>query len=287
MRGRDKFKKQTRARSMCDFCVQHGHGKRWYMSARNYSKELARSEKVRKFNETFFGRTDVRPGTTSFIPTGMPTQEEREKEEFRYRQFLHHQVINTEEAIAVIQFASEQTEESDQTVVLLPCICRYGAYGKDPDLSCYGLAFTHEYTRQFPKYAGGGHEYVSPQEAQDRLLQLIQEQPIVHALSALGVPYLGMLCNCDMPVCRPYLIRQRLNISSPFYKAHHRASVDLQKCTGCGICQDVCPFRVAKVDSQLAKAHIDSTACYGCGVCQRHCPEAAITLRLIEATAQF
>jgi Pyruvate/2-oxoacid:ferredoxin oxidoreductase delta subunit len=272
---------------MCDYCVQHGHGKRWYMSARNYSKELARSETVRKFNEAFFGRTDVQPGTTPLVPTGRPTQEEREKADLRYRQFLHHQVINTEEAISIIQLASEQTEESDRTVVLLPCICRYRAYGKDPALSCYGLAFTHEYTRQFPKYGGGGHEYVSPQEAQDHLLQLIQKTPIVHALSALGVPYLGMLCNCDMPVCRPYLIRQRLNITSPFYKAHHRASIDFQKCTGCGICQEVCPFNVAKVSSHLTQAQIDTTACYGCGVCQRNCPESAITLEPIEALTQF
>jgi NAD-dependent dihydropyrimidine dehydrogenase PreA subunit len=271
---------------LCDYCVQHGHGQKWYLSARNYARELAKSEKVREFSKAFFGRV-VKPGEGTGVPSGEPTEEERRKQDSRYHEFLHHQVVSTEEVLAILKLAGEQTEESDQAVVLLPCICRYRAYGSDANLSCYGLAFTPEYTRRFPQFSGGGHKYVSTEEAQDALERLIETGPIVHAMSALGVPYLGMLCNCEMPVCRPYIIRQHYGIASPFYKAHHRAHVDKQKCSGCGSCQDACPFDVAELDSEVNLARIDANACFGCGLCQRYCPENAISLVPVGDDAQF
>ena len=35
---------------MCDYCVQHGAGKRWYLNARNLSKELVGAIKVDPIN---------------------------------------------------------------------------------------------------------------------------------------------------------------------------------------------------------------------------------------------
>ncbi len=241
---------------------------------------------MKEFCEAYFGQT-VKPGTGSRVSSGEPTEEKQQRQDFRYRQFLHHQVVSTEEVMAILELAGKQTEDSDQAVVLLPCICRYLAYGSDPNLSCFGLAFTPEYTRRFPQYSGGGHKYVSTEEAKGALEKLIASGPIVHAMSALGVPYLGMLCNCEMPVCIPYIVRQRFDINSPFYKAHHRARIDPQKCSGCGSCQDACPFDVAELDSETNLARIDFNACYGCGVCQRHCPEGAITLVPVEDTTPF
>lgn len=263
---------------MCNYCVEHGFGKKWYLNARNYSKALAQSEKSHQFCDAFFGRTDVKPGFGAFVPGGPVTEEERRKEDFRYSEFLHHQVVSTDEARSILTLASQQTNESDRAVVLLPCICRYSTYGKDPSRSCYGIAFTDEYTRRFPKYCGGGHNYLSAEQAQEALDQLLEAEPIVHAICALGVPYLGMLCNCDLAVCRPYLLRKRLEIISPFYKAHHRAQVDISKCSGCGICQEVCPFQVAKLVAETNSASINFDACFGCGTCQRFCPESAIRL---------
>lgn len=264
---------------VCEYCAMHGAGKKWYFNARNFSKELAKSDFVRDFCEGYFSR-EITPGfwkakeyLSSPIKDG-----EIEKVDSYYKRFLHHQVISTEEAIQVIRLASVQTEDHEQTVVRLPCICRYAEYGSDPDLACYGIAFTDEYTKRFPKYLEGGHQYVSPDEAVDHLEKLIGEQPIVHAISALGVPYLGMLCNCDMNVCHPYLHHLRLGIDSPFHKGHFTAEVDEQKCASCGTCESVCPFKVPILPKDSSVAVIDSEACYGCGVCIRNCPEGAISL---------
>lgn len=271
---------------MCDYCVQHGYGRKWYLSARNYAKDLAGSDFVKAFCESFFGQ-DVQPGSRSKTKLSVPTEEERKAVDERYRKFLHHQVISTEEAISVLQLAESQTENDERTVVQVPCICRYRVYGSDPNLRCFGIAFTSEYTRRFPKFCGGGYKYISTDEAIELLEKMVTEEPIVHAASALGVPYLGMLCNCDMQVCSPYLHRLRLGIKSPFYKAHHRAIINYQKCTGCSTCEQVCPFNVAKVNPSTNVAEIDPSACYGCGVCIQRCPENAITLIEVDSSIGY
>ena len=53
--------------------------------------------------------------------------------------------------------------------------------------------------------------------------------------------------------------------------------VDLEKCTGCGTCADVCPnevFEIVDEKSQVTRPD-DCTACEQCVM---ECPEEAITL---------
>ena len=39
---------------MCEFCVQHGAGKKWYLAARNYVDKLAQSQERRLFIKSVF-----------------------------------------------------------------------------------------------------------------------------------------------------------------------------------------------------------------------------------------
>ena len=263
---------------LCEYCALHGAGKKWYQNAENISKKLARSDLVKDFCEGYFSRERVantwNPSEYLFLPV---EENEREQINNRYKKYLHHQVVSSEEAFDILKLANYHTDDHEHTVVRLPCVCRYTGYGSDPDLSCFGIAFTDEYTRKFPKYLGGTHRYVSTGEAVESLEMMISDNPIVHAVSALGVPYLGMLCNCDMSVCRPYYHRLRLGINSPFYKGHNAAQIDRQKCVNCGKCQEVCPFDVPYTCND-GTVVIDAELCYGCGVCVRNCPENAIHL---------
>ncbi len=51
--------------------------------------------------------------------------------------------------------------------------------------------------------------------------------------------------------------------------------VDLEKCTGCGTCEEVCPVEAIKVEDK--KAVVDAETCVDCGTCIDECPEKAIT----------
>jgi hypothetical protein len=44
--------------TMCDFCHQHGEGKKWYLDARNYSEDLLSDLGRRKYIKRFFESPD-------------------------------------------------------------------------------------------------------------------------------------------------------------------------------------------------------------------------------------
>ena len=59
-------------------------------------------------------------------------------------------------------------------------------------------------------------------------------------------------------------------------------TIDLERCTGCGACLEVCPTRALfLVDG---KAMLDSTLCRECEACLGACPCGAITLAVREET---
>jgi len=53
------------------------------------------------------------------------------------------------------------------------------------------------------------------------------------------------------------------------------AVVDSEKCTGCGVCIDVCPVGAIEVDRQ---AVVNEKTCTGCGACVSECPNEAIII---------
>lgn len=71
------------------------------------------------------------------------------------------------------------------------------------------------------------------------------------------------------------------------------ASVDYRRCTGCGICTDVCPKNLIKMipydtyywvgcsskDRAAKTANKCKVGCSGCGECVKACPEGAVTVK--------
>ena len=53
------------------------------------------------------------------------------------------------------------------------------------------------------------------------------------------------------------------------------AKIDLEKCTACGNCKEVCPVDAITVNE---KAKIDANTCVDCGTCVDECPENAISM---------
>ena len=55
-------------------------------------------------------------------------------------------------------------------------------------------------------------------------------------------------------------------------------SLDAEKCTGCGICAEVCPHGVFTVQENKAQI-IERDSCMECGACAQNCPSGAITVK--------
>ena len=51
--------------------------------------------------------------------------------------------------------------------------------------------------------------------------------------------------------------------------------INLEKCTGCGTCTEICPVEAITVND---KAKVDEETCVDCGTCVEECPEEAISL---------
>jgi len=54
--------------------------------------------------------------------------------------------------------------------------------------------------------------------------------------------------------------------------------VDKWRCTGCGICQEVCPFNAIEVDAKEKLAVVNEALCKGCGVCASSCRSGALDI---------
>lgn len=54
--------------------------------------------------------------------------------------------------------------------------------------------------------------------------------------------------------------------------------LDRDKCTGCGMCVEVCPHEVFLVENRKAMIG-ERDFCMECGACASNCPSAAITVQ--------
>ncbi len=56
-----------------------------------------------------------------------------------------------------------------------------------------------------------------------------------------------------------------------------RATVDEAKCSGCRICNDLCPFNAISFVAEREVTEINAALCQGCGTCVAACPAGAIS----------
>jgi len=54
-------------------------------------------------------------------------------------------------------------------------------------------------------------------------------------------------------------------------------TIDMERCTGCGLCVEYCPTQAVIMRQQQPIIHKPRQCAY-CGLCEDSCPEDAITL---------
>jgi heterodisulfide reductase subunit A len=56
-----------------------------------------------------------------------------------------------------------------------------------------------------------------------------------------------------------------------------KASIDSERCSGCRICNVLCPYSAIVYHPDQGKSEVLTALCQGCGTCVAACPSAAIT----------
>lgn len=82
-----------------------------------------------------------------------------------------------------------------------------------------------------------------------------------------------VLVDCDVDAADLHLLLNPLNRENHEFRSGQVAVIDYDKCTRCGLCQELCRFEAIR-DFQ-----VDPIACEGCAFCFHICPDGAITMK--------
>lgn len=80
------------------------------------------------------------------------------------------------------------------------------------------------------------------------------------------------MVDCDVDAADLYLLLRPRVLNQEKYYGGRSPHVDLDKCTQCGLCTEICRFNA--IDNGV----VDYVSCEGCGFCGHICPENAIMM---------
>lgn len=82
-----------------------------------------------------------------------------------------------------------------------------------------------------------------------------------------------VLCDCDVDAADLHLLLNPHIQQEHAFRSGQTAWIEEEKCTRCGLCQDLCRF------DAIADFAVNPAYCEGCGFCFHICPEAAIVMQ--------
>jgi len=82
-----------------------------------------------------------------------------------------------------------------------------------------------------------------------------------------------VMVDCDVDAADLYLLLQPVAQDRQEFWSGQKAVIDRDKCTQCGLCQDLCRFKA------INEFQVDTISCEGCGFCYHICPDGAITMQ--------
>lgn len=270
---------------MCEFCVQHGDGKTWYLQAQNYAADLSSDAVRREFVIDFVTGFDRRMKRNIPLLKVVRAAPSPLRSAFtavaRPRQIADHfgQPVPIEECERIFDIATSITQ--------LPCVCRHFA-GAPERGYCLGVTMTPQddlFAEAFRDYAHGPDTSAFQRLTREQgiaVLRRAEDEGLMHSVWTFKSPFIAAICNCNL-ASGCMAMRTTLEFGyQTMWKGEYRAVVAESECVGCGACVERCPFDAITLD-QRTVAVVGANACYGCGICRSACPSDAISLEEREA----
>ncbi len=85
-----------------------------------------------------------------------------------------------------------------------------------------------------------------------------------------------IVADCDVDAADLHLILQPVNYYDRNFTTGHKAVIDYESCTNCGLCIDYCRFDAISINNE--KVAISEISCDGCKLCSRICPSHSIQM---------
>ena len=260
---------------MCEFCIQHGEGKKWYENMKNYSAEVFHQvnseEHMRKYLANFYHALTVEVQRACAWKKRFPRIYRLMVYPFvtrRLKRTHFGQIVPIEDVESLLDKFS--------TVVRLPCICRKATTGKEKRY-CFGIGMDlTPIFRDLPDFRD--FEILTPDDAKACMRNLDTEGQ-THSLWTFNTPFIAALCNCDRD-CMAYRFQISMQLGKLMWKGEYLAEIDESSCDGCRECIQRCYFGAIAFDRQKMKCFIRPEQCYGCGICRAVCNRDAV--RLVE-----
>lgn len=268
---------------MCQFCIEHGDGKRWYLEASNYTadltSDLARRDYIVEFLRDFDKNRAIAIGGMEILGK-LPGPLERTGKNMvsRRMQKIHYgQPVPIEECAEIFDIAT--------SIVKIPCVCRTFA-GHKPEAVCI-LVTTQPVEplleEGFKDYVDGPDvsqfERLTKQEALT-LLQRCEVRGLMHSVWTFLTPFIGAICNCNVESgCMA--MKLTVGYSMPMmWRGESVARLDEDACISCRQCVSLCPFGALSVGGGNGdrRVSLDATKCWGCGICRSGCTSNALSL---------
>lgn len=268
---------------MCEFCVKHGEGEKWYLQAKNYSDDLLSDVQRRRFIEGFFSdpealdreiqgihRLEKAPKLIRDVLSRIITR--------KMKKIHFGQVLPLEDIEKIFGFVN--------SIVRVACICRHLSLGKEKRY-CYGVSLSPDRGKLGEILQGldhsflngpdtGGFETLTKDEALESF-RAHEKEGLCHSVWTFHTPFIGGICNCDRADC----MAMHLTVTQAvpvMFRAEYVARIDPDLCVGCRECMRVCQFGALGYSASTQKAQTDVRWCYGCGICRAVCKKQAIRL---------